>query len=160
MAKGQTYYVEHVTANVPWTTKETPDNVRTKGAIKFKDCNLLILEGNTAVINPLTDVDRARIRHQSRGLVRILILWGVFKQVMETIKFQDMWHGAAKQIGTGCGRSGYLIDIKEKEMLLLTLQHKDDFSIIPPNHPYFSLYDDNAARENSLKEDEDNDTED
>ena len=25
MAKGQTYYVEHVSADLPWTTKETPD---------------------------------------------------------------------------------------------------------------------------------------
>ena len=33
-AKGQTYYVNHVTANAPWSTKETPDNPHTKGAIK------------------------------------------------------------------------------------------------------------------------------
>lgn len=152
MAKGQTYYVEHVTASVPWTTKETPDNVRTKGAIKFKDCNLLILEGNTAVINPLTDADRARIRHQSRGLVRIMVSPIDLAKIMETIRFQDMWHGPTKMIGGGCGSRSYLLDIKEKEMLILTLKHRDDFQIVPPNHHYFKMYDDDAAREISLKE--------
>jgi len=36
--KGQTYYVNHVTVmpGVGLTTKETPDNPHTKGAIKFK----------------------------------------------------------------------------------------------------------------------------
>ena len=50
-AKGQTHYVEHVDANVGWSTKETPDNPSTKGSIKFKNVELL-LEGGTATINP------------------------------------------------------------------------------------------------------------
>ena len=49
--KGQTHYVEHVDANVGWSTKETPDNPSTKGSIKFKNVELL-LEGGTATINP------------------------------------------------------------------------------------------------------------
>ena len=150
MAKGQTYYVDHVSANLPWTTKETPDNVRTKGAIKFKDCNLQILEDNTAIIKVLTEVDKLRIKHQSRGLVRIFTR--TLDKIMETMKFQDMWFGPSKRIGLGCGSSGYLLDIKEKEMLVLTLTHKDDFNVIQPNHPYFKLYDDNVAREQSLED--------
>jgi len=50
-AKGQTYYVSHVTANATWSTKETPDNAHTKGAIKFKDVNLEINDKNEAVIS-------------------------------------------------------------------------------------------------------------
>ena len=36
--KGQTFYVDHVTVNpgVGLSTKETPDNPHTKGALKFK----------------------------------------------------------------------------------------------------------------------------
>jgi hypothetical protein len=36
--KGESYYVTHVTVqpNVGFSTKETPDNPHTKGAIKFK----------------------------------------------------------------------------------------------------------------------------
>lgn len=41
-AKGQTYYVDHVDADCPWSTKETPDNSHTKGSIKFKDATLII----------------------------------------------------------------------------------------------------------------------
>jgi hypothetical protein len=48
--KGQTFYVNHVTANVGWSTKETPDNPHTKGAIKFKNVSVLI-ENNEATID-------------------------------------------------------------------------------------------------------------
>ena len=48
--KGQTFYVNHVTANAPWSTKETPDNPSTKGSIKFKNVNLTIDDENCAEI--------------------------------------------------------------------------------------------------------------
>jgi hypothetical protein len=48
--KGQTFYVKHVTANAPWSTKETPDNPHTKGSLKFKDVTLLIDDDNCAEI--------------------------------------------------------------------------------------------------------------
>lgn len=34
--KGQTYYVNHLDSSVGFTTKETPDNEHTKGALQFK----------------------------------------------------------------------------------------------------------------------------
>ena len=34
--KGETHYVDHVTSEVGFSTKETPDNSHTKGSIKFK----------------------------------------------------------------------------------------------------------------------------
>lgn len=43
--KGETYYVNHVESNAPWNTKETPDNPHTKGAIKFKNVDLVIEDG-------------------------------------------------------------------------------------------------------------------
>lgn len=49
-AKGQTFYVDHVTCNIGWSTKETPDNPHTKGAIKIKNCYLSINESNEALI--------------------------------------------------------------------------------------------------------------
>ena len=48
--KGQTYYINHLDANIPFSTKETPDNPHTKGSIKFKDCILEIDENNNAKI--------------------------------------------------------------------------------------------------------------
>lgn len=34
--KGTTYYVDHLDSNVGFSTKETPDNEHTKGALQFK----------------------------------------------------------------------------------------------------------------------------
>lgn len=51
-AKGETYYVNHVTATAPWSTKETPDNPHTKGAIKFKRVDVVIDDENCAEIVP------------------------------------------------------------------------------------------------------------
>lgn len=48
--KGTTYYVHSVTCTVPWSTKQTPDNPHTKGAIKLKHCILNIDEGGHAMI--------------------------------------------------------------------------------------------------------------
>lgn len=49
--KGTTYYVNHVTANVNWSTKETPDNSHTKGSIKLKNVDVIIDDHNEAIIN-------------------------------------------------------------------------------------------------------------
>lgn len=50
---GETYYVNHVECNVPWSTKETPDNSHTKGSIKVKRC-LVRIDNNEAKILPIT----------------------------------------------------------------------------------------------------------
>ena len=50
-AKGQSYYVKHVTATAPWSTKETPDNSHTKGSLKFKNVDLVIDDDNCAEIS-------------------------------------------------------------------------------------------------------------
>lgn len=47
---GNTYYVNHVSASVPWSTKETPDSAHTKGSVKFKRCLLRIDDDNCAEI--------------------------------------------------------------------------------------------------------------
>lgn len=49
--KGTTYYVNHVNANAGWTTKETPDNLHTKGSLKFKNVDVTIDDLNEATIN-------------------------------------------------------------------------------------------------------------
>jgi hypothetical protein len=34
--KGQTYYVHHLDSLIGFSTKQTPDNIHTKGSLKFK----------------------------------------------------------------------------------------------------------------------------
>lgn len=49
--KGETHYVNHVIANVGWSTKETPNNNHTKGSLKFKNVDVIIDEQNEATIS-------------------------------------------------------------------------------------------------------------
>ena len=49
--KGITYYVNHVNANVGWSTKETPENLHTKGSLKFKNVDVIIDANNEATIS-------------------------------------------------------------------------------------------------------------
>lgn len=53
--KGQTYYVNHVECNAHWSTKETPDNAHTKGALKVKNCRLIIDSENNAQIFAISE---------------------------------------------------------------------------------------------------------
>jgi hypothetical protein len=54
--KGQTFYVHHVEADCPWSTKETPDNPATKGSLKFKNCSVEIDDDGNATIKRLQNV--------------------------------------------------------------------------------------------------------
>ena len=51
--KGQTFYVNHVDCQMPWSTKETPDNPSTKGSLKIKRCLLTIDDDNCATISKI-----------------------------------------------------------------------------------------------------------
>jgi hypothetical protein len=48
--KGRSFYVDHVTANVPWTTREL-DTGATRGTIRLRKANLQITKDGEAVIN-------------------------------------------------------------------------------------------------------------
>lgn len=48
--KGNSYYVNHVDCKKSWSTKETPDNPSTKGALKIRKCFLKIDNDNNAII--------------------------------------------------------------------------------------------------------------
>lgn len=47
--KGESYYVNHVVSNAPWSTKETPDNPSTKGSLKFKNVDITIENGEATI---------------------------------------------------------------------------------------------------------------
>jgi C-terminal processing protease CtpA/Prc len=69
---GETLYVNHVECQIPWSTKETPDNPHTKGSIKVKDCLLRVDSENCATITQLTVIDKFRLRNQKLGITRIM----------------------------------------------------------------------------------------
>lgn len=45
--KGQTFYVNHLESKLGFTTKESPDNAHTKGALQFKGKLKIIEQDNT-----------------------------------------------------------------------------------------------------------------
>lgn len=143
MAKGETYYVEHVDANIPWTTKETPDNVRTKGALKFKECLLTIGEDNCATIGVLTAHDQIRLRNQERGITRIQINWEVGNAFANIAKNKGIRHGPIKRIPGRCGSTFYITDIlSPRDMTILGLVLTGKYREIMPNEALYKYYDD------------------
>jgi hypothetical protein len=141
---GETYYVNHVECNVPWSTKETPDNPSTKGSIKVKNCLLQIDENNEARISPITDVDKARIRNAKKGITRVTISgWGGNK-LRELLKEKKIKHGPIKTIGGACTTTFYVTDIyNESDVTYLALMLTDtDFRKLMPNEGYYRMYDD------------------
>jgi hypothetical protein len=122
---GETYYVNHVDAMLPWSTKETPDNSHTKGALKFKKALVTIDEHNNATITELTVIDRFRLRNQKLGLTRIM--------------FEPM---SDKRIKGACSTTFIICDILNKaDMTMLALKYADDFRILMPNEIYYREYD-------------------
>jgi len=137
MAKGKTYYVDHVEANIPWTTKETPFNVRTKGAIKFKNA-LLRLEDGSASIDILTPEDKERL--EAGMPVRIHFRYK--DEFLWLLKHHEIKHGPCIMFSGGCGRSSYVIEIAKEDLTLLALAYANQFEVLPEDHAYYDHYED------------------
>lgn len=160
---GETYYVNHVECNVPWSTKETPENSHTKGSIKVKNCLLTIDENNSASISKLTLIDKVRLRNQRLGITRIIVKEGVDNQkFIQSLKHLSIKHGPIKKISGACSSTFYVCDILDKTqftMLSLSMSNASSFRVLMPNEAYYKWYDDpkNANRETIWEEDQEYD---
>jgi hypothetical protein len=147
--RGETFYVHHVECSVPWSTKETPDNAHTKGAIKVKSCLVTIGDDNCAVIRPLTEDDKLRIAKSES--VRVITSYGAkLRTALET-----MQHGPIKLAGGGCGTTWYIVDIPSKKHYLLLQMSVTDVRVLMPNEDYYKLYDKHYGEPGNWLEDED-----
>ena len=155
MAKGQTFYVDHVDANLPWTTKETPDNIRTKGAIKFKECLVTIDDDNCARISVLTKADVARINNLARGITRIITSEAA--KLNASLAQCDIKHGPIQHYSAGCGTSWYITDIynAEDHVMLQLMMAGTNYRVLQPNEGYYKWYDDKDSVDLEEYEDED-----
>jgi len=146
--RGETFYVTHVECSVPWSTKETPDNAHTKGAIKVKNCLVTIDSDNCANITELTEADRLRIAKSES--VRVITSYGAkFRNAIS-----GMNHGPVKLAGGGCGTTWYIADIPSKKHFFLLQMSVPDIRILMPNEDYYKLYD-RSTDDDWLDEDED-----
>jgi hypothetical protein len=139
---GKTLYVEHVTSNMAWSTKETPDNTATKGSLKFKNALLTIDDENCAVFSELTSADLARLRAMKRNYARILIT-SQFTEIASWLKDNFIKHSTIKNIHGTCGSRFAMCDIKRQEdLVMMALVFHGNYRVLQPNETYFRAYDD------------------
>ena len=135
-AKGESYYVNHVMCELPWSTKETPDNSHTKGSIKIKRCLLTIDEENCATISKLTNADQLRLS----GVTKIYRI--ITSQGYKLKKFlENRAHGAVKTFGGACSTTWFVADLYSENVLLLAQMAIPDLRILMPNEDYYRMYD-------------------
>jgi hypothetical protein len=137
---GESFYVHHVSADIPWSTKETPDNSHTKGSIKFKECLLTIDPENNATISTLSVIDKIRLRNQKLGITRIIFGWG--SKMHTALAGNEFKHSPFKNVEGSCGSSYIICDLlKKEEATFAALKYPNGFRILKPNEGYYQAYD-------------------
>lgn len=154
---GVTFYVNHVDAEIPWTTKETPDNSHTKGSLKFKQCKLVIDDDNCATLSKLGLLDRnlphPRLIHRIIFKESSKLHLALHRDEYEHTKFKYL-------AGSGCGTSWVVCDIlKEEDLTIIGLMYPDTFRILSPNESYYKAYEQEGVWIDEYDEDEDEDDE-
>ncbi len=152
---GESFYVNHVSADLPWTTKETPDNTHTKGSIKFKECLLVIDPDNNATVSTLSVFDKIRLRNQKLGITRIMFSWG--SKMHKALSANEFKHSPFKNVEGSCGTSYIICDLLKKEEATLAGLKYSDWRILKPNEVYYQKYDQKGTiwEEDDLDDDED-----
>lgn len=135
---GETFYVDHVEADMPWSTKETPDNSHTKGSIKFREVLLQIDAENCARLSKLTVIDKIRLRNQKLGITRILFAWG--SDMHRALSGNEFKHSPFKNVEGSCGTSYVVCDLLKKEEATFAAL-KYHFRVLMPNETYYQFYD-------------------
>ena len=136
---GVTFYVNHVSAEIPWTTKETPDNENTKGSLKFKKCKLVIDQDNNATISKLGLLDR-NLPHPK--VVHARIIAGGSSEFHLALQRDEFKYSPIKRILGGCGSSFIVCDLLDKdEVLIAAMKYAGKFRIMSPNEAYYQDYD-------------------
>ena len=138
-AHGVTFYVNHVTSEMPWSTKETPGNEKTKGSIKFKKCKLTIDPDNNATISSLGIMD-AWLKHPEKRAGRIIV--GRSTDMYQALRAGEYKHSKMKEVIGSCGSSWAICDIREEyDLTMAALKYAGQFRILAPNETYYQDYD-------------------
>lgn len=153
-AHGVTFYVNHVTSDMPWSTKETPGNEKTKGSIKFRKCKLSInTEDNTATITRLGIAD-AWLKHPERRAGRVIFSYGgKFHRALSEGEFE---HSKFKNVEGSCGSEYVICDLRdEHELTFAGIKYAGEFRILAPNENYYQAYDSGKTIWEEYEDDED-----
>ena len=147
-AKGESYYVDHVTCELPWSTKETPDNSHTKGSIKVKRCLITIDSDNCANITNLTKEDEARLSGQKKTF---RVITGYGKKLRDFLSNRE--HGRIQAEGGGCSTTWFITELYSEKLLLLAQIAVPDLRVLMPNESYYQWYDDEDQEDTWDRED-------
>ena len=132
--------MHHVDCQMPWSTKETPDNPHTKGSLKIKECLLTINDANEATISSLSIFDKVRLRNQRLGITRIM--W-THPQMPTILKDEGIKHSPFKTIHGACSTAYTVCDLLDKhQVTMLALKYSGRFRILVPNETQYKAYDD------------------
>jgi hypothetical protein len=124
---------------MPWSTKETPGNEKTKGSIKFKKCKLSIDSDNNATISQLGIAD-AWLEHPERRAGRILFSYG--GAMHRALMAKEFEHSKFKNVEGSCGSSYVICDLRdERELTFAGIKYANLFRILAPNESYYQAYD-------------------
>lgn len=156
-AHGVTFYVNHVTANVPWSTKETPDNPSTKGSIKFKKCKLTIDDDNNAILGELGLKD---LLLPTPKIVHARVISEHHNEFGKAVYTNELKHSIIKDVIGDCGSPFFICDLLDKdEVLLASLKYANQFRILSTNEKYYQDYE-NIKGDIDERDDDSNDFED
>ena len=148
---GETYYVNHVDAKLPWTTKETPDNSHTKGSLKFKNALVTINKQNEATLTELTLIDKFRLRNQRLGITRIM--FRPQSDMHNALLAGEYKHSPFKYIRGACASTFIICDLLDKnETLMAALKYAGQFRMLATNEKYYFDY---ASGETIYEQDDD-----
>jgi hypothetical protein len=138
---GKTFYVDHVSSDMPWSTKETPDNSHTKGSLKFKEVLLTIDDSNSATLRELNIYDKFRLQNQKLGITRIMFKPGT--AIHKALQNNEYKHSPFKFIIGACTSSFVVCDLLNKsDATFVSLKHTGEFRVLMPNEGYYKEYDD------------------
>lgn len=151
--KGDTFYVNHVDCSVTWSTKETPDNSHTKGAIKVKHCHISIDDDNCAVIRPLTEEDKKRLNGKKQ-FTRVITSSG--SKLINAIEAIGIETGAVRRAGGGCGTLWFITELYNYDEFyqLKFAMAGTDFRALAENEDYYKSYG-SAKEEDEYIDDDD-----
>lgn len=155
--KGKTYYVHHVEATIPWSTKETPDNEHTKGSIKFKNCLCTIDDDNNCTLTPLTEEDEDRL---SGNKVPTRVMYMGYSYDLESVLDKhEIPHTEVKTFTGECTTKKQICDILDKSTVTMLILLIPEIRLIVENEVYWDMYDNAKYKSNEDYDEEHEDPE-
>ena len=137
-AKGETYYVEHVDCEVPWSTKETKDNPHTKGSIKLRNCIVRIDDENCASIVKASMDDIIRLKEQAKP--RHILMTRAYPMdgnLESAIKQLNIPHGEFKKIRGVCSTPYDLAEVYSTDFMTMLKLLCPNVRELQPNEDYY-----------------------